>query len=82
MHWSIFLPVHHAAALTFSVDWGLTVGVWFYGTVVGGQAEASDDLGRVGWFAPSDPPEPLAFPTDRLVLANIAMSLHTSSDWI
>lgn len=50
----------------------LTVGVWFYATVAGGKASASDDLDRVGWFAPSDPPEPLAFPTDRLVLADLA----------
>ena len=54
----------------------LTVGVWFYGTVVGGQTHASDDLDRVGWFAPSDPPEPLAFPTDRLVLAELAKTCH------
>ena len=50
----------------------LTVGVWFYATVAGGKASASDDLDRVGWFAPSDPPEPLAFPTDRVVLADLA----------
>ena len=50
----------------------LTVGVWFYGTIIGGQAQASDDLDRVGWFLPDDPPEPLAFPTDRLVLADLA----------
>ncbi len=49
----------------------LTVGVWFYGTVVGGRVQASDDLDRVGWFAPEAPPEPLAFPTDRLVLADL-----------
>jgi ADP-ribose pyrophosphatase YjhB (NUDIX family) len=50
----------------------LTVGVWFYATVAGGKATASDDLDRVAWFAPEDPPEPLAFPTDRLVLADLA----------
>ncbi len=50
----------------------LTVGVWFYATPVGGQARASDDLAEVGWFPPSDPPEPLAFPTDRVVLAHLA----------
>lgn len=50
----------------------LTVGVWFYGTIVGGKAGASDDLDRIDWFPPDAPPEPLAFPTDRLVLADLA----------
>lgn len=50
----------------------LTVGVWFYGRVAGGQARAGDDLDRIGWFAPEDPPEPLAFPTDRVVLGGLA----------
>ncbi|MCE2499348.1 MAG: NUDIX domain-containing protein [Dehalococcoidia bacterium] len=49
----------------------LTVGVWFYGEIVGGEAEASDDLDRVAWFSPDDPPEPLAFPTDRTVLVEL-----------
>ncbi len=50
----------------------LTVGVWFYGQRVGGQPRASDDLDRVDWFPLYAPPEPLAFPTDRLVLADLA----------
>ena len=50
----------------------LTVGVWFYGAIVGGEARATDDLDRIGWFAPEAPPEPLAFPTDRVVLAGLA----------
>lgn len=50
----------------------LTVGVWFYGRIAGGQPRAGDDLDRIGWFAPDAPPEPLAFPTDRLVLADLA----------
>ncbi|MCY4555852.1 MAG: NUDIX domain-containing protein [Chloroflexi bacterium] len=50
----------------------LTVGIWFYGTVTGGQTVASDDLDQVEWFAPEEPPEPLAFPTDRMVLADLA----------
>ena len=50
----------------------LTVGVWFYGRIVGGQARAGDDLDRIGWFLPEAPPEPLAFPTDRVVLADLA----------
>lgn len=50
----------------------LTVGVWFHAKRVGGQARASDDLDLVDWFPPDAPPEPLAFPTDRLVLAELA----------
>ncbi len=49
----------------------LTVGVWFYGKITGGEAGASDDLDRIDWFLPGNPPEPLAFPTDRLVLKDL-----------
>lgn len=50
----------------------LTVGIWFYANRVGGELNASDDLDLVDWFPPSKPPEPLAFPTDCLVLAQLA----------
>ena len=60
----------------------LTVGVWFYGTIIGGQTQASDDLDRVAWFAPDAPPVPMAFPTDRLVLAKIGASLNAGGDRI
>ncbi len=50
----------------------LTVGVWFYGEIIGGSRQASDDLDQVEWFPLDDPPEPLAFPTDRIVLADVA----------
>ena len=50
----------------------LTVGVWFYGQIAGGEPRASDDLDLVDWFPPGAPPEPLAFPTDLLVLAELA----------
>ena len=46
----------------------LTVGIWFRGTVAGGKLEAGDDLDQVGYFSLDTLPEPLAFPTDRLVL--------------
>jgi ADP-ribose pyrophosphatase YjhB (NUDIX family) len=49
----------------------LTVGVWFAGTVVGGELRASDDAEEVGWFALDDLP-PLAFDTDREFLAALA----------
>ena len=41
----------------------LTVGVWFAGTVTGGDLVAGDDVDDVGWFALDGLP-PLAFDTD------------------
>ena len=49
----------------------LTVGIWFNANVVGGALQASDDLDMVGYFPLDDLPEPLAFPTDRLVLEQL-----------
>jgi ADP-ribose pyrophosphatase YjhB (NUDIX family) len=50
----------------------LTVGIWFAGTVVGGEPGSGDgELTEVGWFDPAAPPE-LAFPTDALVLEQLA----------
>lgn len=49
----------------------LTVGIWFAGQVCGGQLVAGDDLDRAVFFPLTAPPEPLAFPTDRLVLAEL-----------
>ena len=46
----------------------LTVGVWFTGTVVGGTMNASDDVDMVDFFPLDQIPEPLAFPTDKLIL--------------
>ena len=48
-----------------------TVGVWFYGDVIGGELTAGDDLDRVAYFPLASPPAALAFPTDRLVLAQL-----------
>lgn len=51
-----------------------TVGIWFEGTVTGGEAAPDDDLDELGWFSPAEPPEPLAFATDRLVLDELAQT--------
>lgn len=60
----------------------LTVGIWFAGQVSGGQLAAGDDLDRVAFFPLAAPPEPLAFPTDRLVLAELrAGTLHHIPDF-
>ena len=49
-----------------------TVGIWFSARLVDPRAEprAGDDAIAVGWFDPAAPP-PLAFPTDRPVLATL-----------
>ena len=50
----------------------LTVGVWFAGKDVEGEPVPADgELSEIGYFDPAEPP-PLAFPTDTLVLAQLA----------
>ncbi|MBM4284308.1 MAG: NUDIX hydrolase [Deltaproteobacteria bacterium] len=49
----------------------LTVGIWFAGTARGGRLSPGDDLDAADFFPLSDPPSPLAFPTDELVLAEL-----------
>lgn len=49
----------------------LTVGIWFAGRVVGGILTAGDDLRAAAFFSLAAPPEPLAFPTDALVVAEL-----------
>jgi ADP-ribose pyrophosphatase YjhB (NUDIX family) len=46
----------------------LTVGIWFRGRAAGGSLHPRDDLDAADFFALDALPEPLAFPTDRLVL--------------
>ncbi|MSQ40552.1 MAG: NUDIX hydrolase [Dehalococcoidia bacterium] len=53
----------------------LTVGIWFRGTVVGGALQPGDDLDAVDYFSLDTLPEPLAFPTDRLVLEQLRQEL-------
>jgi 8-oxo-dGTP diphosphatase len=48
-----------------------TVGIWFEAATVTGTPTAADDLDEVAFWPPGDPP-PLAFPTDELVLAELA----------
>jgi ADP-ribose pyrophosphatase YjhB (NUDIX family) len=52
-----------------------TVGVWFFCEITGGIMQAGDDLDRIAWFSLNDLPQPLAFPTDELVLAQLRRSL-------
>lgn len=38
-----------------------TLNIFYRCRAVGGQAQAADDVSELGWFAPDDLPEPLAF---------------------
>jgi ADP-ribose pyrophosphatase YjhB (NUDIX family) len=49
----------------------LTVGVWFWGRVVGGRLQAGDDADDVGYFPLDDLPD-LAFHTDVELLGSLA----------
>ena len=50
-----------------------TVGVWFAATVIAGEFHPADgELSELAWFDPGQPPSPLAFPTDVLVLDQLA----------
>ena len=53
----------------------LTVGIWFNGSVTGGALRAGDDLDMVDYFSLDALPEPIAFPTDRLVLDQLRREL-------
>ncbi len=48
-----------------------SVGIWFRGTVIGGTLRPDDDLEEVAYVSLRCPPDNLAFPTDRLVLAQL-----------
>lgn len=62
-------PVYAAHSNFHNPD-SLTVGIWFWGTVVGGELRPGDDVDAVEYFPVGSPPL-LAFPTDRLVLVQL-----------
>jgi 8-oxo-dGTP diphosphatase len=49
----------------------VTVGIWFEGTVEGGELEAGDDAVDVGWFSLQELPE-LAFDTDAALIGTMS----------
>ena len=52
----------------------LTVGIWFAGTVTGGELQAGDDADDAGFFAFDELP-PLAFPTDVAYLRSLGVDV-------
>jgi 8-oxo-dGTP diphosphatase len=57
-----------------------TVGIWFAGSVLGGELHPADgELSELAYFDPATPP-PLAFPTDALVLAQLANTSPNAID--
>jgi hypothetical protein len=51
-----------------------TVGIWFMGTVTGGELKAGTDALEVSFFPLDTLPENMAFPTDLLVCEKLKSS--------
>ncbi len=49
----------------------LTVGIWFWSNGFKGQLQAGSDANNTGFFSIDRLPEPLAFPTDRLIVEKL-----------
>jgi len=52
-----------------------SVGIWFRGTVLSGTLQPDDDVDQVAYIPLHHLPDNLAFPTDRLVLAQLQREL-------
>ena len=52
-----------------------TVGIWFQGSVLGGELQAGDDVDMVEYMPLERLPDNMAFPTDRLVLEQLRSEL-------
>ena len=52
-----------------------TVGIWFWGTVCGGRLSPGSDADDARYFPLDQLPEPMAFPTDRVVCRQIRAAL-------
>jgi ADP-ribose pyrophosphatase YjhB (NUDIX family) len=56
-----------------------SVGIWFRGTVLGGDLRPADDIDEVTYVPLYDLPDNLAFPTDRLVLARLRQEYDSTA---
>ncbi|MEJ5300206.1 MAG: NUDIX hydrolase [Thermodesulforhabdaceae bacterium] len=57
----------------------LTVGIWFWGQVEGGVLKAGSDAQAAGFFSLENLPEPMAFPTDRLICEKLRKRLFSEN---
>jgi len=56
----------------------LTVGIWFWGQVEGGVLKPGSDAQDAGFFPLEHLPEPMAFPTDRIICEKLRKYIFSS----
>ena len=57
-----------------------TVGIWFWGKRTGGRLTAGSDAIKARFFPIESLPEPMAFPTDRIVCHQLKKRLDDQAD--
>ena len=57
-----------------------TVGIWFWGKRTGGRLTAGSDAIKARFFPIESLPEPMAFPTDRIVCNQLKKRLDDQAD--